>query len=227
MTAPLRVLLEQGKKKAVVVALDWPGWNRGAKTEEQALAVHAAYRARYAGVAALAGLGDELAATGATEIVERTAGAGMTDFYTLSYRSATCEHDPMADAECERRIALLRACWTYFDAVAARVSAELQKGPRGGGRDRDTIVRHTNAVEIADFARKLGVVADEDAWKRPEDLRAYRDDYCDAIREHAARGASARTWTLRFLIRHSAYHMLDHAWEMEDKDLSRTSGRSG
>ncbi len=29
-----------------------------------------------------------------------------------------------------------------------------------------------------------------------------------------------RTWTLPFLIRHSAYHTLDHAWEMEDKDLS-------
>ena len=28
------------------------------------------------------------------------------------------------------------------------------------------------------------------------------------------------TWTLPFLIRHSAYHTLDHAWEMEDKDLS-------
>ena len=25
---------------------------------------------------------------------------------------------------------------------------------------------------------------------------------------------------LRYLIRHSAYHTLDHAWEMEDKDLT-------
>jgi hypothetical protein len=29
-----------------------------------------------------------------------------------------------------------------------------------------------------------------------------------------------RSWTLPFLVRHSAYHTLDHAWEMEDKDLS-------
>jgi hypothetical protein len=27
-----------------------------------------------------------------------------------------------------------------------------------------------------------------------------------------------------FLIRHSAYHTLDHAWEMEDKDLSAQDG---
>ena len=32
-----------------------------------------------------------------------------------------------------------------------------------------------------------------------------------------------RSWTLPFLIRHSAYHTLDHAWEMEDKDLSGVS----
>jgi hypothetical protein len=29
-----------------------------------------------------------------------------------------------------------------------------------------------------------------------------------------------RSWNLPFLIRHSAFHTLDHAWEMEDKDLS-------
>jgi hypothetical protein len=29
-----------------------------------------------------------------------------------------------------------------------------------------------------------------------------------------------RSWTLPFLIRHSAFHVMDHAWEMEDKDLS-------
>ena len=51
-------------------------------------------------------------------------------------------------------------------------------------------------------------------------LRAHRDAFCEAIREHNARGASARTWTVQFVIRHSAYHMLDHAWEMEDRDLS-------
>lgn len=33
-----------------------------------------------------------------------------------------------------------------------------------------------------------------------------------------------RSWTLPFLLRHSAYHTLDHAWEMEDKDLTVTRG---
>jgi hypothetical protein len=29
-----------------------------------------------------------------------------------------------------------------------------------------------------------------------------------------------RSWNLPFLIRHSAFHTMDHAWEMQDKDLS-------
>ena len=33
-----------------------------------------------------------------------------------------------------------------------------------------------------------------------------------------------RSWTLPYLIRHSAFHTLDHAWEMEDKDLSAQAG---
>ena len=31
-------------------------------------------------------------------------------------------------------VTLLRACWAYFDDVAARVSPEMRRGPRGGGR---------------------------------------------------------------------------------------------
>ena len=42
-----------------------------------------------------------------------------------------------------------------------------------------------------------------------------------AILETNARGAAAGSWwTVQFLIRRCAWHMLDHAWEMEDRDLS-------
>ena len=45
--------------------------------------------------------------------------------------------------------------------------------------------------------------------------------FCAAIRETNARGAVAgKSWTVQFLIRRCAWHMLDHAWEMEDRDLS-------
>ena len=53
-----------------------------------------------------------------------------------------------------------------------------------------------------------------------EGLNTHRDAYCDSIRALHAEGKMARTWPLRFLIRHTAFHTVDHAWEMEDKDLT-------
>jgi hypothetical protein len=220
MSVPIRVMVEQGKKKAVASAFDWPGWDRGGKSEDEAVVVLATYRPRYARVASLGGLAEEFAATGVMEVVERVEGTGMTDFYGVSARSAGPEQEPMSEAECERKIALLQACWAYFDDVASRVSAELRKGPRGGGRDRDRIVHHTNGAEISEFAKKVGVITAPAAWQNPDELRAHRDAFCAAIREYNARGASARTWTVQFVIRRCAYHMLDHTWEMEDRDLS-------
>jgi hypothetical protein len=225
MSAAIRVMLEQGKNKAVASAFDWPGWDRGAKSEADALAVLAKYRPRYAKVAGIAGLAGEFGRTGGMRVVERLEGTGTTDFYTLSARTATPEHKKMSEAECERKIALLQACWTYFDDVASRVSAELRKGPRGGGRDRDRIVRHTNGAEIVEFAVKAGVVTPDDAWRNPDHkkLGAHRAAFCAAIRDYNTRGAPARAWAVQFLIRRCAYHMPDHAWEMEDRDLSDRS----
>ena len=224
MAEPVRVMLEQGKKKRVVAcAFDWPGWDRSARIGHDVLAVLDAYRPRYAKVAELAGFGAEFGATGELEVVERLDGIGMTDFYGVSGRAAAPEYDPMTEAECERKIALLRACWSTFDDVAARVSPELRKGPRGGGREKDQIIRHVNGAEIDEFAPKVGVKVPLATIDDPEALRAYRAAVIAGIRDHHARGEPARSWALQFLIRRCAWHMLDHAWEMEDRDLSAGS----
>ena len=48
------------------------------------------------------------------------------------------------------------------------------------------------------------------------------------MRDYNAQGkmARGRNWTIPLLLRHTAYHVLDHAWEMEDKDLSERRTRS-
>ena len=51
----------------------------------------------------------------------------MTDFYGVSAKPARPEQRPMSDDQCERKISLLRACWTYFDDVSALVSAALER----------------------------------------------------------------------------------------------------
>ncbi len=225
MADPVRVMLEHGRKKRVVgCAFDWPGWDRSTRIGGDVLAVLAAYRPRYAKVAELAGFGAEFGATDGFEVTEQVEGIGMTDFYGVSGRAAEPENDPMTKAECERKISLLRACWNTFDDVAARVSPELRKGPRGGGRDRDQIIWHVNGAEIHGFAPKVGVRVPLETMNDPTALRAYRDAFVEGIREHHARGESARSWALQFLIRRCAWHMLDHAWEMEDRDLTNAPG---
>ena len=225
MADELRVMLEIGPKgkRVVAVAPDWPGLERGAKTEEAAIARLQAYLPRYAPVATLAGLGAQFAAitNAPVNVVERYPGTGSTDFWGISFAFSAFDHQAMSREELERDLTLMQACWAYFDTVRSRVSAEMRKGPRGGGRDRDRIVRHTFGAE-QDFAAKLGVRAPEGALLTDDGLRAYRDAYCAAIRAFHAEGKPARNWPLRYLIRHTAFHTMDHAWEMEDKDLTAT-----
>jgi hypothetical protein len=224
MSDPVRVMLEQGKKRRVVAcAFDWPGWDRSAKTGTDVLAVLESYRPRYARVAELAGYRPEFEAAGDLAVVERVDGIGMTDYYGVSGRAAAPETQPMTDVECERKIALLRAAWSTFDDTADRVSRELRKGPRGGGRSRQEIVWHVNGAEIGEFAPKVAVKVGADTLNDPELLYAYRNAVVEGIRDHHARGEAARSWSLQFLIRRMAWHMLDHAWELEDRDLTNES----
>src|SRR3990170_3643979 len=219
---PVRTVLERGPKgkRAVAFAVDWPGWSRGAKTPELALELLESYRERYRPVAVAAGLADEFDAAGPLDVLEDRVGAGSTDFWGISFSPSGFEHEPMDETELDRKIGLLRACWGYFDAVVSRVSEEMRKGPRGGGRDRDQIIRHTIRTESEDFAKQVGLRIPEEAALTPDGLRQHREAYVAAMRAYNAGEASRRmrTWTLPFLIRHSAYHTLDHAWEMEDKD---------
>ncbi len=222
MADELRVTLEIGPKgkKVAAVAPDWPGIERGAKTGEAAIARLQAYLPRYAPVAKLAGLGAEFAAIATVDVIEQYPGTGSTDFWGISYAFSSIDQQAMSSADLERNLALLQACWAFFDDVRSRVSADMQKGPRGGGRDRDRIVQHTWAAEQDWAATKLEVRTPEGALLTDAGLRAYRDAYCNAIRAFHAQGKLARTWPLRYLIRHTAYHTLDHAWEMEDKDMN-------
>lgn len=125
----------------------------------------------------------------------------------------------LSPGDLDRRLELLRVCWAYFDDVAARVSAELRKGPRGGGRDRDEIIRHVHASERHNWSPKVGVRTEQGVMLTPEGLAAHRQHYLDAIRAHNAESRPARTWPIQFLVRRAAQHVMDHAWEMEDRDL--------
>ena len=225
MNHQLRVTLEIGLKgkKIVAVAPDWPGLERGAKTEEAVMARLQSYLPRYAPVAKLAGMEGEFAAVSTLDVIERYTGTGSTDFWGISFAFSSLDHQPLSREALERELTLMQAGWAFFDTVRGRVSAEMQKGPRGGGRDRDHIVRHTLGVEM-DWAKGLDLhILDEANLIDEKRLSEHRAAYCEAIRTFHAEGKMAKKWPLRYLIRHTAYHTLDHAWEMEDKDLTKPS----
>jgi hypothetical protein len=222
MTDPLRVILELGQKRRVVAgAMDWPGLDRWGVSEDDALARLSSYVPRYAAVAALAGMTGEFAAARDVEVVERVPGSSSTDFWGIAHVPSQVERVVLPPAELERRLDLLRACWARFDDTAARVSAELRPGVRSAGRSRDQIIRHVHMSEPDQLSRKVEVRTPLDAVMTADGLAAHREAYLDAIRAYNADGRPARSWPIQFLVRRTAYHVMDHAWELEDRDLGR------
>jgi hypothetical protein len=223
MTATLRVILEVGKKERRVVAgaTDWPGLDRWAKTDDDAVAKLLSYVPRYAAVAERAGMAAEFAAQREVEVVERVTGSSSADYWGIAHVPSELERARLSDAELERRLTLLRACWSYFDDAAERASAELRPGPRGGGWTRDEIIRHVHVNEAQQFTRKVEVRTPREVVLTPDGREAHRAATLDAIRAYNAEGKIAgRSWPIQFFIRRVAHHLMDHAWELEDRDLS-------
>lgn len=219
----IRTVIERGPKgkRAVAFAVDWPGWARGATSPDEALERLWTYLDRYRPVARHAGLADELDAAGDLEVSEDHLGNTSTDFWGISWLPSSTEHGPMAPEVLDRRLALLEGAWRFFDEVAARVSPQLRRGSRGGGRDRDEIVAHVFGNERVQFSKRVGVATPPGVMLTPDGLRTHREQFLAGLREYNAQDRKVgRTWTLQFLLRHAAYHVLDHAWEMEDKDLT-------
>jgi hypothetical protein len=218
----LRVILEIGKKRRVVAtATDWPGLDRWGTSEDDAIEKLVSYLPRYAAVAERADLAKAFARARGVEVVERVPGSSSTDFWGIAHVPSRIEREVLSPTDLERRLELLQACWAYFDDVAARALAELLTGPRSAGRNRDRIIRHTYGTEPGQMSRKVEVRTELDVVLTPKGLAKHREAYLEAIRRYNADGKPARTWPIQFLIRRTAYHVMDHAWEMEDRDPRR------
>jgi hypothetical protein len=219
MTDQLDLLLEIGPKgkRVVASAMDWPGLERWGKTDDEAIEKVLAYRPRYAPVAKRMRFGAEFERQAKPHVVERTPGNTSTDWWGIAHVPSVIEADPLTDGELERRIGLMRATWAFFDAAAEGSDAPLAIGPRGGGRERDVIVRHVYASERHNFWRKVAI-REPDGRLTPQELADLRERFVAAIREYHAEDRPARKWPLRFLIRRTAQHAMDHAWEIEDRE---------
>jgi hypothetical protein len=214
------VYLEAGSTRVFACSLDWPGWCRRAKTEAQALQALVDYAPRYAVVAKGAGLRFP---TGSLEfdVVERIPAPGGTTFAPVDFgalgEAAAADSLPLSAAQARRLAALVESSWAVLDDVVAAAPAHLRKGPRGGGRDRDAVFAHVVGAETS-YARKLGVRHKEPATGDAAALRELRSQIAEALRAApAVDPAAGIRWLPRYAARRIAWHVLDHAWEIEDK----------
>ncbi len=218
MTGKLRVAIEATPKKAFATAIDWPGWSRSARTPALALEALAAYAPRYAAVAREAGetFPSGSVGVGDLDVVEAADGGSGTAFGVPS-RVTDADRRRTTRAEADRLRRLVGAAWTVFDRVAASAPAELQKGPRGGGRDRDKIIGHVMEADCA-YAREIGLRLGPPVPGDRDGIEAFRTAVLDAIGTPSDGSPLAdRKWTARYAAGRIAWHALDHAWEMEDR----------
>jgi hypothetical protein len=208
----LRVYLEVGKRRVFVSAADWPGWVRSGKDETLALEALANAQVRYAAVPKAARI--TFAPGAGFDVVESLPGDATTEFGAPG-AIARAETKRLTKKEAGRQSALVAASWTVFDRVVEKAPQALRKGPRGGGRDRDVMVEHVLGAEIM-YARKLGLRLKQPAAADAAAVREHRNAIVAGIRA-GTRGITEGGWPARYAARRIAWHVLDHAWEMEDR----------
>jgi hypothetical protein len=218
------VYLEIGNKRTFACAVAWPGWCRSGRDETTALQTLLDYAPRYAQAMQFTPLAFAVPEdTAVFNVVERLAGSATTDF-GVPEQPAAGERQSIDQLELERLQTLLRAYWQAFDtAVQQATGEELRKGPRGGGRDLDKIIEHVAAAD-ASYLRRLNwkFKRDEEADPNVELARirqAILDALTTAVTEHLPEKGprGGKLWSPRYFVRRVAWHVLDHAWEIEDR----------
>lgn len=220
----MNVYLEIGSKKVFAGAEDWPGLIRAGKDEESALQALVAYAPRYAKIMKLEKVDfqppqrvEDL------KVVERLEGNATTDFGAPAVISKA-DAKPLSDEELARYEKILKASWKALEKAAqAAEGKELRKGPRGGGREVEGIVEHVSGANggyLTSLGWKMPKIEGEN-WQKnlQEELEAVREGLRQSVKgeipEKSPRGK--QRWPARYFVRRTAWHVLDHVWEIEDR----------
>jgi hypothetical protein len=216
--------LEIGRKRVFAGSVDWPGWTRSGRDEDAAIDAFLAYAPRYARVLHGTGLKfDPPSRASALTLVERLSGNATTDFGAPDI-PPSADTKPIATKDLERFQTILKASWQALDRAADAAEGKvLTKGPRGGGRDLDKIVDHVLGSDES-YLSRLGAKAPKSPPReRAARLRATIFDTLERVaRDGVPKGPrGGKRWTPRYFVRRSAWHVLDHAWELEDRTPRR------
>jgi hypothetical protein len=218
------VAFEIGPKRRVFAqALEWIGWCRAGKDEATALEQLLAVGSRYAAVAAQAGFPFvDPHSVKAFEVVERMRGTATTDFGALAVL-LTSDQQPFEEGETERLCRLVTASWATFDEALHRIAGDLHEGKPERGRSPSAMRFHLLETEL------LHLSAFGPTFRQPDPAQVAEQEA--TVREHLLAQLAAIppnkvlaphrrygfVWTPRFAVRRSAWHALDHAWELQDR----------
>ena len=214
------VYLEKGKQRTFAGAIHWPGWCRSGRDEQAALKALFEYGPRYAQVLRTSELGFQIPSGAAVlTVVERLEGTTTTDFGAPDVAPSS-DIKPVDDTELRRFQAILKSCWEKFDvAVTAAKGKTLRTGPRGGGRELEEIVMHVIGGDVAYLARLGWKASAETSTDLAQTRQAILSGLSWAVNGEApVRGPrGGKRWGPRYFVRRVAWHVLDHAWEIEDR----------
>ena len=223
-TSVIHVYLETGSQRTFAGAIDWPGWCRSGRDEASALGALLDYGPRYARVLGAARIGFRAPADlSALIVTERLKGNASTDFGAPAV-VPTNDARPIGDIEVRRFQAILKASWRSFDkATKAAKGKKLRKGPRGGGRALCEIIHHVLEADGAYLGRLGWTSKWSEKGDAPERLRQVRQVILKALKSASytdppsigPRGGVR--WKAPYFVRRVAWHVLDHAWEIEDR----------
>ena len=218
-TRKIDVYLEKGSKRTFAGAIEWPGWCRSGRDDASALEALFAYGPRYAKALVHSKLGFTAPSSPSRlEVVERLTGNATTDFGAPD-TSPRVDRDRIGDADLRRFESVLESSWSALDAAGRNArGTELTTGPRGGGRDVAKILEHVIGAEES-YLRMIGGKIENNARGDPDAerkavLRTLETTARDGV-PPSPRGG--KRWTPRYFVRRSAWHVLDHAWEIEDR----------
>lgn len=218
------VYLEIGQNRTFAGVIDWPGWCRGGRSEETALRALLEYGPRYARVVRPAGLEFRAPADESTfTVVERLKGNATTDFGAPAMAPSR-DADRLEPNEISLFEKILKACWQTLDVnIKAAGGKMLRAGPRGGGRQLESIMEHLLGSDAGYLSSVGWKLQKDDTGDLDQQLEQTRQAILSALAASArgeipARGPRGGTrWTPRYFVRRVAWHTLDHAWEIEDR----------
>jgi hypothetical protein len=156
-------------------------------------------------------------------------GTAKTDFGALSVQLAK-DAEPLDDSQIIQLERLLLACWATLDDVLKAVPpVEYDQKPTHG-RAPSALIHHVLEADLLHLSAfgsaskppvpaSMEILIEQEARVREQLITHLRK--VPRLQAFEPRRRQGFAWTPHFAVRRAAWHALDHAWELEDRQGKR------